>query len=76
MKSKKNVEKNDTEDIEIFVGSDNIFADFGYPDAEERLVRLNLAIKIFKIIRKKKSCLSRVKTWSILIFLLLDVEVI
>jgi predicted XRE-type DNA-binding protein len=40
--------------IEHTVSSGNIFADLGFPDAEERLAKLDLAIRIFDIIKKKR----------------------
>jgi len=36
------------------VSSGNIFADLGYPDAEERLAKVDLAIQINSLIRQKK----------------------
>ncbi|HLB56848.1 MAG TPA: helix-turn-helix transcriptional regulator [Coxiellaceae bacterium] len=36
------------------VGSKNVFADLGLPNAEERLVKAKLALKINQILKKKK----------------------
>lgn len=36
------------------IGSTNVFADLGLPDAEERLVKAELALKINQILKKKK----------------------
>lgn len=40
--------------IEYSVSSGNIFADLGFPDAEERLAKVDLAIQINELIKKKK----------------------
>jgi predicted XRE-type DNA-binding protein len=45
--------------IEHTVSSGNIFADLGFPDAEERLAKLDLAIQIGDIIKKKKLSQAR-----------------
>jgi hypothetical protein len=39
--------------IEYEIGSGNVFADLGFPDAEERLAKLDLAIKINELIKKR-----------------------
>ncbi|HTM06383.1 MAG TPA: helix-turn-helix transcriptional regulator [Patescibacteria group bacterium] len=36
------------------VSSGNIFADLGFPDAEERMAKTNLAIQINTLIKRKK----------------------
>jgi len=41
------------EEIEVYHGSDNVFADMGLPDAEEMLVKAQLSIKINEIITKR-----------------------
>lgn len=38
---------------EFYVSSDNIFADLGFPDAEELMVRAELLRRVYNIIRKK-----------------------
>lgn len=43
-----------TERVKIFRGSGNVFADLGFPDAEERLLKASLAIQIERIIRQRK----------------------
>ena len=40
--------------VEFEVGSDNIFADFGLPDAEEQLAKSTLAALISRIIEKNE----------------------
>jgi predicted XRE-type DNA-binding protein len=42
------------EEIEIYHGSGNVFADLGLPDAEERLAKAELARRIFNIIVKRR----------------------
>ncbi len=39
---------------EHFVGSDNIFADLGLPDAEELLARAQLMSRVCDIVRERK----------------------
>ncbi len=39
--------------IEIHEGSGNVYADLGYPDAEEMLVKARLVAKISEIVHKK-----------------------
>jgi len=46
--------KKKTEIIEHSASSGNIFADLGLPDAEERWAKLELALQINAIIKKKK----------------------
>jgi len=36
------------------ISSGNIFADLGFPDAEERMAKVNLAIQINTLIKRKK----------------------
>jgi predicted XRE-type DNA-binding protein len=38
---------------EYFVGSDNIFADFGLPDAEEMLARSKLMLRVTGLIEER-----------------------
>jgi len=40
------------EEIEVYHGSDNVFADMGLPDADEMLVKAQLSIKIHEIIKR------------------------
>jgi predicted XRE-type DNA-binding protein len=42
------------EDIEVYRGSGNVFADLGLPDAEERLAKAELARQILTIITKRR----------------------
>lgn len=46
--------KQKKEDLEVFVGSDNIYADFGFPNPEEALAKAQLAILISEQIKKRK----------------------
>jgi predicted XRE-type DNA-binding protein len=41
------------EEIEVYHGSNNVFADMGLPDADEMLVKAQLSIKINEIITKR-----------------------
>ncbi|MGH8737039.1 MAG: helix-turn-helix domain-containing protein [Burkholderiales bacterium] len=50
--------------IEIHEGSGNVYADLGYPDAEEMLVKAKLLCKISEIVRSKG--LTQVDTARIL----------
>lgn len=43
-----------TERVKITMGSGNVFADLGFPDAEERLVKASLALEIERIIDQRK----------------------
>ena len=36
------------------ISSGNIFADLGFPDAEERMAKINLALQINTLIKRKK----------------------
>lgn len=47
-------------DDEIVLGSTNVFADLGYPDAEERQTKLRLAYAINKIVADRKLRQSQV----------------
>ncbi|HSW73580.1 MAG TPA: helix-turn-helix transcriptional regulator [Candidatus Limnocylindria bacterium] len=40
--------------IDYEIGSGNVFADLGFPDAEERLAKVELAYQINSLIAKKK----------------------
>jgi len=42
------------EEIELYHGSDNVFADLELPNPEERLAKAALSIKIQEIIKKKR----------------------
>lgn len=42
------------EDIEVYHGSDNVFADLGLPNPEERLAKAALSIQIQEIIKKQR----------------------
>jgi predicted XRE-type DNA-binding protein len=42
------------ERIQIEESSGNVFADLGFPDAEERLVKATLAIEIGRIIKQRR----------------------
>jgi predicted XRE-type DNA-binding protein len=52
------------EGIEIHEGSGNVYADLGYPDAEEMLIKARLVAKIADIVRSKG--LTQVQTAKIL----------
>lgn len=52
------------EGVEIHQGSGNVYADLGYPDAEEMLVKAKLVSKISEIVRSKG--LTQVETARIL----------
>lgn len=43
-----------SEDIEIIRGSGNVYRDLGYPDAEARQMRAELAAEIIGILRNRK----------------------
>ena len=43
-----------SEDIEIVRGSGNVYRDLGYPDAEARQMRAELAAEIIGILRNRK----------------------
>lgn len=49
-----NFEKNMKKKLDYEVGSGNVFADLGLPDAEERLAKAELAIQINDLIEQKK----------------------
>lgn len=42
------------EEITYTVSSGNLFADLGLPNAEERMAKVDLTVKIIQLIRKKK----------------------
>jgi len=46
--------KTGAEEIEVFVGSGNVYADLGYPDAEEMLAKADLVSEIGRIIRARR----------------------
>lgn len=50
----RGVEANDGSEGEIFRGSGNVFADLGYPDAEERQTKLRLAHAINTVIKRRR----------------------
>ena len=52
------------EGVEILKGSINVYADLGYPDAEEMLIKARLVRKISEIVRSKG--LTQVQTAKIL----------
>lgn len=52
------------ESVEVHRGSGNVYADLGYPDAEEMLVKAKLVSKISEIVRSKG--LTQVETARIL----------
>jgi len=52
------------EGVEIHKGSGNVYADLGYPDAEEMLIKARLVRKISEIVRGKG--LTQVETAKIL----------
>jgi len=41
------------EDFELIHGSGNVYADFGYPDADVRLAKLRMAVGIAKILDER-----------------------
>lgn len=47
----KNSSRN--EKLEYEVGSENVFADLGFENPEEELLKANLTVEIAKIIKKK-----------------------
>lgn len=47
------------EEIEVFHGSNNVFADLGLPDAEEMLAKSELASQIIAIIGRKHMTQAR-----------------
>ena len=50
--------------IKIHEGSGNVYADLGYPDAEEMLIKARLVLKISEIVRAKG--LTQVETARLL----------
>lgn len=42
------------EEIEVYHGSDNVFADLGLPNPEEHMAKAELSIKIHEIIKNKR----------------------
>jgi len=45
--------KKRAKNIEVEVGSGNVFADLGLPDAEERLLKAELVFRIAQLINQK-----------------------
>lgn len=46
-------------------GSDNVYADLGLPDADEMLIKAQLATKISEIIKAKRlNQPKRLKSWN------------
>lgn len=45
--------KSRSKDIPIEVGSGNVFADLGFPDAEERTTKVALAVEILRILEQR-----------------------
>jgi predicted XRE-type DNA-binding protein len=43
-----------TDTIKVEEGSDNVFADIGFPDADERLAKAALALRITEAIRSRR----------------------
>jgi len=52
------------EEIEVYRGSGNVFADLEFPDAEEMLVKAELVRQIYEVIRKRR--LTQIKAAEIL----------
>jgi len=52
------------EEIEVYRGSGNVFADLELPDAEEMLVKAELVRQIYEVIRKRR--LTQIKAAEIL----------
>ena len=52
--------KKSAKNIEVEVGSGNVFADLGLADAEERLLKANLVFQIAQLIDKKKLTQAKV----------------
>jgi predicted XRE-type DNA-binding protein len=52
------------EGVEIREGSTNVYADLGYPDAEEMLIKARLVRKISEIVRSKG--LTQIETAKVL----------
>lgn len=48
------MKKNNDNEKDFLVSSGNLFADLGFPDAEERYAKLELAVQINDLIKKKK----------------------
>lgn len=43
-----------TEKIEVYPSSGNVFADLELPDAKEYLAKSQLAVEIFKVVRRRR----------------------
>jgi predicted XRE-type DNA-binding protein len=52
--------KKRAKNIEVEVGSGNVFADLGLPDAEERLLKAQLVFRIAQLIDQKKITQAKV----------------
>ena len=46
--------KGEVREIEVFVGSGNVWADLGYPDADDMLAKAGLVVEIDRIIRARR----------------------
>lgn len=46
--------RNDEQTVEIERGTGNVFADLGYPDAEERQTKLRLAYAINRVVEERR----------------------
>lgn len=49
----------DVEDPDVTLGSGNVFADFGFADADERMIKARLAFQISEIIRRRRLTQTR-----------------
>jgi len=47
------MQKKIVDGVQVLIGTDNVYADLGFPDAEEMLVKARLAYKITEIIQAK-----------------------
>jgi len=47
------MQKRIVDGVQVLIGTDNVYADLGFPDAEEMLVKARLAYKITEIIQAK-----------------------
>jgi predicted XRE-type DNA-binding protein len=51
---KRNKSVPDASEVEVFVGSGNVFADLGLPNPEERLLKAQVAAQIQKLMTEKQ----------------------
>lgn len=51
---KKNPGVPEANEMEVFVGSGNVFADIGLPNPEERLLKAEVAVQIQKLMTEKQ----------------------